>query len=80
MRSLKFRNIHRKTPVLESVFNNVRGLKDRNFIKKRLQQVFSCECCEMLKNTYFEEYLQTAAFVTYTRYLNFSEFHESQVF
>ena len=24
-------------------------------------QVFSCECCEMLKNTYFEEHLRTAA-------------------
>ena len=28
-------NIHRKTPVLESLFNEVAGM---NFIKKRLQQ------------------------------------------
>ena len=29
----------------------------RNFIKKRLQlKVFSCEYCEILKNTYFEEH------------------------
>ena len=28
------------------------------FIKKR---VFSCEICEVFKNTYFEEYLRTTA-------------------
>ena len=33
----KFSNIHRKTPVLESLFNKVAGLKVCNFIKKRLQ-------------------------------------------
>ena len=36
--SLKFRNIHRKTPALESLFNKVAGLKDSNFIKKKLQR------------------------------------------
>ena len=36
----KFRNIHRKTPVLESLFNKVAGLKAYNFIKKRLQQLY----------------------------------------
>ena len=35
--SLKFRKIHRKTPVLESLFNEVAGLKAYNFINKRLQ-------------------------------------------
>ena len=34
--SQKFRNIHRKTPVLESLFNKVARLKAWNFIKKRL--------------------------------------------
>ena len=34
---LKFCNIHRKTPALESIFNKVAGLAC-NFIKKRLQQ------------------------------------------
>ena len=33
----KFRNIYSKTPVLESLFNKVGGLKACNFIKKRLQ-------------------------------------------
>ena len=38
---LKFRNIHRKTPVLESLFNKVAGLKAYNFIKKN----FYHSCC-----------------------------------
>ena len=24
-------------------------------------EIFSCECCEIFKNTYFEEHFQTAA-------------------
>ena len=32
----KIRNIHRKTPVLESFYNKNADLKVRNFIKKRL--------------------------------------------
>ena len=33
-----------------------------NFIKKEsLAQVFSCEFCEISKNTFFTEYLQTTA-------------------
>ena len=35
--SQNFRNIHRKTPALESLFNEVAGLLACNFIKKRLQ-------------------------------------------
>ena len=33
----KFRNIHKKTPVLESLFNKVAGQKACHFIKKWLQ-------------------------------------------
>ena len=33
----KFCNIHRKTPVKESLFDKVAGLKVCNFIKKRLK-------------------------------------------
>ena len=36
-RSSKFRNIHRKPPVLEFVLNKLAGLQANNFIKKRLQ-------------------------------------------
>ena len=34
---IKVCNIHRKTPVLESVFSKVASMKACNFIKKRLQ-------------------------------------------
>ena len=43
----KFR---RKTPVLESLFKNL--LK-----KETLAQLFSCEFCEISKNTFFTEHL-----------------------
>ena len=34
--------------------------KTCNFIKKEIpKQVFSCEYCEIFKNTYFEEHLRT---------------------
>ena len=44
--SLKFRNIHRERPVLESLFNKIAGLK---------------EYCDIFEKTYFEEDLQLAA-------------------
>ena len=34
--SLKFRKIHRKTPLAESLFNKVAGLKLLTLLKKRL--------------------------------------------
>ena len=47
---------------MESVFNKVAGLQARNYIKKdTLTQVFSCEICEIFKNTYFEELIRTTA-------------------
>ena len=46
-------------------FNKVAGLMPKacNFIKKEtLAQVFSCEFCEISKNTFFTEHLWTTAF------------------
>ena len=41
-------------------FNKVAGLRPWNFIKKKtLAQVFSCEFCEISKNTFFTEHLWT---------------------
>ena len=42
-----------------------------NFIKKRQTptQVFSCEYCEIFKNTYSEEHLRTVASVQFKDYL-----------
>ena len=51
-----FAKIHRKTPVSETLCN---------FIKKEsLAQVFSCEICEISKNTFFLEHLRTTASVS----------------
>ena len=41
--SLKFRNIHRRTLGLESLFNKVADLQACKLIKKRLIHVFSCD-------------------------------------
>ena len=60
--SEKFRNIHRKIFVLESLFNIVGDLQER-YLKETPIQVFSCEYCKIFKNTYFEEHLQMAALV-----------------
>ena len=57
------RNIHRKTPVLEPLFNKVIGLKACNFIEKETPtQVFSCEYCKIFNNSLFIEHL----FIMYT--------------
>ena len=42
-----FCKFHRKTPVLETLFNKVAGLKETS------TQVFSCENCKIFKNTFF---------------------------
>ena len=44
--------------MLESLFNKVAGLKFCNLINKRLQQMLSCEYCEILKNSIFTKYLR----------------------
>ena len=52
--SLKFWNIHRKTPVSESLFN----------ANETPAQVFSCECYEIFKNTFFYRTTPVAASVS----------------
>ena len=52
--------------------------KSRNFIKKEtLAQVFSCEFCEIFKNTFFTEHLWTTAservFLSYEIYSVFCD-------
>ena len=55
---LKYRNIHRKTPVLESLFNEVAVLKACNFIIKRLQyRCFSVKNAKFLRTPIFERLL-----------------------
>ena len=45
-----FRNIHRKRPVLESLFNKVLGLQPTALSKGGSDTVFSCA---VIKNTFF---------------------------
>ena len=50
--------IHRKTPVLESLFNKVTGLKDCILIKKETPTaVFYCEYCKIFRNSFFIEHI-----------------------
>ena len=48
--SKKFRKIHSTIPAPEFLFNKVAGLEI-------MTQVFSCEFCEISKNTFFTEQL-----------------------
>ena len=51
--SEKFSKFHRKTPVLESPFIKVAGLRFATLLKRDSNiEVFSCEICEIFKNTY----------------------------
>ena len=57
--SEKFRNIRRKTPVLESLFNKGAGLMACNIIKKRLQdRYFPLNNAKLLRTAFFKEHLR----------------------
>ena len=61
---LKFSQNFRKTRVVKSLFYKVAVLKAGNFPKNETAtQVFSCELCEIFKNTDFEEHMRTTASV-----------------
>ena len=53
--------IFTKKHVFGSFSDKVTGLQGYNFIKKRLQYIFSCKYQEMYKGTYSKEHLQPAA-------------------
>ena len=55
--SYEFRNIHRKTTVLESLLNKVVDLTDCNFIKKRLQHwCFPVNFAKFLRKAFFTKH------------------------
>ena len=62
-----FKSRHRgcsmKKDVLEKFAIFTGKLQACNFIKRNPTQVFSCEYCEVFKNTYYEEHLLTVAFL-----------------
>ena len=52
-----FKNFARKTPVLESLFNNITGMKAWNFLKKRLQHKrFPVNITKFLRTAFFVEH------------------------
>ena len=55
---LKISQSSQKTPVfVESLFNKTGALKAYSFIKKEIStKVFSCEYCEIFKNSFLEEH------------------------
>ena len=42
-------------------YYEVAGLGHATLLKKRLAQLFSCECCEIFKDTFFQATLLVAA-------------------
>ena len=61
-----FRNIHRKTSVLESLFNKVAG------IKAATAQVLSCKYCEIFKNSFLLWSISGGCFCFFRIYHTFS--------
>ena len=56
--SNKFCKIHRKTPVLEPLFNKVTGLTPARETPRRM---FSCDFLKFFKNTFFTEHFRATA-------------------
>ena len=63
-----FRNIHRKTPALESLFNKVVGLQEIP------TQAFSWEYCEISKTSFFNRIAPFATSVTNPLFLHIQNF------
>ena len=54
-----FRKFHRKTPVLELLFNDVAGPKACNFIKSKLEhRFFPMKFANFLRTPFFTEHLR----------------------
>ena len=53
-----FCQISKKTPVLESLFDNVACCCPKTFFKRASAQAITCKIWKKIKNTYFVEYLQ----------------------
>ena len=64
--SQKFRNIHRTTSVLESLYNKVAGVKGCGITKKNSNAAFSCEYCKICKNSFFIKHQWWLPLLLYT--------------
>ena len=66
-----------KIPVPEALFDKVTGLRLATLLKKEiLAQVFSCEFCEISKNTLFTEHLWASTSVLRKNLSIFAFYHE----
>ena len=74
---LKFRKIHRKTSVPESLFKTVAGLRSFFIKKGHLAEVFSCEFCEIFKNTFFHKTPTVAVSYDHAHIGRFPNLHSS---
>ena len=63
MCSLKFCKFHRKTPVQESIFNNVACLRPATFLKRDSYTGVSSKICEIFNNTFFYRTPPAANFI-----------------
>ena len=51
--SEEFLKLHKKVLVLEPLFKKLAGSRTATLLKKTPTKVFSCEVCEIFKNTFF---------------------------
>ena len=65
--SLKISQYLQDNTYVRVCFNKVARLQACNFIKEAQTQVFSCEYCEIFKNTFFIEHLREDCFWKYSR-------------
>ena len=72
---LKFRS-HLRCSIKKGFLKNFAKFTGTLFKKKILAQVFSCEFCEIFKNTFFTVHLWTTAYVNYVEKLSISYSYE----
>ena len=58
---LKFWKFYCKTPVSHLIFNKIAGVSPATYSKESLAWEFSCQFCEIFKNTYCVEHLRAVA-------------------
>ena len=62
----KVPNIHKKTPVLQTIFNKVAGQEGCHFVKKRIQgRCFPVKFAKILRTTFFHKTPSGAASVIF---------------
>ena len=71
MQYVKSRTCHRRCSIKKAVLKNVEIFTVKQLcssLRDTQAQVFSCQYCDIFKNTYFGEHLRTAALVIQSRH------------